>query len=127
MGYYQQHARGFSYIEILLSLAIASVLLTLFYTVIAVGPANAFEDNRSKALSVARYEIESLRTLPFESLPASGPQTPEGIAQLPDGTADLSVTDVSPGVRALTITVSWRESTGERFSTGLTTLSTDIP
>jgi len=120
--------RGFSYIEVLISLFIASIMLTVFHTVVSVGPANAYEDHRSEALTIARAELESLRTLPVESLPESGPRDFVGLSILPFGRAEVVVNEQEAGVYDVSVLVAWRESTGdEEFSVMLTTLVADIP
>lgn len=99
---------GFTIIEVLVTLLIIGVTL-LLYTVISNSiTLNKYNRYKEVALRVAETSLQNLRTIDYNSLPASGPFTNAQIQTLPEGSANLEITEVSTGLSKATVTVSWR-------------------
>lgn len=99
---------GFTIIEVVVTLLIIGVTL-LLYTVISNSiTLNKYNRYKEVALRVAETSLQDLRTIDYNSLPASGPFTNAQIQTLPEGSANLEITEVSTGLSKATVTVSWR-------------------
>lgn len=117
--------RGFSLIEIVVSLFIFSVLLILFQSLLT-GDANArATKDEGTALSAARSELEQLRTSGYDALPVAGPITNDLVTQELNGSMALAESDYNAKTKQVTVTVTWKEPERSTPSTvSLTTLIT---
>jgi len=99
---------GFTIIEVLVTLLIIGVTL-LLYTVISNSiTLNKYNRYKEVALRSAETRLQDLRTVSYDSLPTSGTFTNAQIQTLPEGTANLEITEISTGLSEATVTVSWR-------------------
>ncbi|HMR55382.1 MAG TPA: type II secretion system protein [Candidatus Doudnabacteria bacterium] len=104
---------GFTIIEVLVTLLIIGVTL-LLYTVISNSiTLNKYNRYKEVALRSAETRLQDLRTTSYDSLPSSGSFTNAQIQTLPDGTANLEITEISAGLAEATVTVSWRSPSSD--------------
>ncbi|HCB02320.1 MAG TPA: hypothetical protein DEP19_08055 [Anaerolineae bacterium] len=69
---------------------------------------NKYNRYKEVALRSAETRLQDLRTVSYDSLPTSGTFTNAQIQTLPEGTANLEITEISTGLSEATVTVSWR-------------------
>ena len=120
-------SRGFTLIEVLVSLFIISVMLLLFQAVLRSASLVTSTRNRDAALSIARNEIEELRATGYDALPSSGPFTDDLLSTLPSGSAAVTISDLNSGTKQVITIVSWQErNRTESSSVSLSTLITKI-
>jgi len=113
-------ARGFTLIEVLVSVFIVGMTLALFVTssLLTRSADNSLQD--SLALRIASDKLEELRLLGYDALPQSGAFSDARLSSLPSGSASLTVGTYNAGTKSATVTVSWVESATSTVS--LTTL-----
>lgn len=117
--------RGFSLIEVIITIFILGTMLVASQAIFLGAPLIQSTRNQDLALKIARNEIEVLRALGYESLPASGSFTDSLLSSLSSGTGALVVSDFNTGTKQVVVTVSWEErETAE--SVVLSTLITKI-
>jgi prepilin-type N-terminal cleavage/methylation domain-containing protein len=120
-------SRGFSLIEVVISLFVIGVTIALTTTMLTLMPLSRHAKDQSLALSIAANEVEGLRALGYASLPASGSFSDAQLALLPQGSGALSVTDFNARTKQVEVTVSWQENASAASSSiALTTLITDV-
>lgn len=102
-----QKQSGFSIIEVVLTLFIISVTLVMFQLVANSVVLNKYNKYKEVALRVAEHQVQSLRTTPYNSLPASGSFNNSLLANLPSGSGAMTLTQVQDGLTQVTVTVSW--------------------
>ncbi|HEX5774659.1 MAG TPA: type II secretion system protein [Candidatus Paceibacterota bacterium] len=119
--------RGFTLLEVVISIFVVGVAATLAGTLLHVVPLARHTKYEDVALKVAANEIEMFRALGYESLPASGPIANPLLAGLPQGEGETTVIDYNDDTKEVTATVSWVAAVGQATSTvALTTLITNI-
>jgi prepilin-type N-terminal cleavage/methylation domain-containing protein len=120
--------RGFSLIEVLVSLLIVSSMLVLFQGVLRNSVLVKTARNQEIALAIARSEIESLRIGGYTVLPLSGSFSDSLLSELPPGaTATLSVTTYNAKTKKVEVSVLWTDSGSPNPNTvSLSTLITEI-
>lgn len=112
--------RGFSLIEVTISIFIMSVMLLLLQSIIRSNVLVQTSKNQSIALSIARNKIESLRIGGYAALPASGSFSDSLISTLPlAATTTLTVTTYNARTKLVSTSVLWRD----RGSTSSSTVS----
>lgn len=107
-------ARGFSMVEILISLAVLGLTVFLYF-----GLLNSFfwiaeSRHRNLAVKIANKKIEELRSLPFDQLPPSGSFSDDLLNHLPQASATLILSDypqTSGAVKQAQININWLERT----------------
>ena len=120
------HARGFSLIEVVLTIGIVGAILIIFQSVLtssALVRTTAFGD---VALGVASSELENLRHGGYTALPASGAVADNALSALPSGSENLAVTDYNASTKKVVVTVGWVDPRGGARSIALTTLLTKV-
>jgi len=119
--------RGFSFIEVMVSLFIMSVMLLLFQTVLRSGTLVISTQNQDMALTIARNKIEKLRAEGYAAVPSSGSFSDDFLAMLPFGSAALVVSAYNAKTKQVTVNVSWQERNGTASSSvSLSTLITQV-
>lgn len=120
--------RGFSLIEIVISLFIIGVILVLMHAVIQSSSLIRTTKNQGIALSIARNEIESLRAGGYATLPASGTFSDSLISTLPAlATTTRTVSVYDAKTKQVTASVIWRDAGANASSTvSLSTLITSV-
>ncbi|MFH1178533.1 MAG: type II secretion system protein [bacterium] len=118
--------RGFSLIEIIVSIFIVCVMLILLQAVINSGILARNSKNQSIALSIARNKLESLRTGGYSVLPQSGSFYDSLLEALPQATTTLVVNEYNAKTKQVTASVIWLEPGFTASSTiSLSTLITE--
>ena len=103
---------GFTVIEVLITLFMIGASLVLFQATTNSIILNRQGGYKEIALRIADKKIQTIRTTPFASIPASGSFADPALASLPNGQANLTVTDASATLKDVTVTVSWTHYTG---------------
>jgi prepilin-type N-terminal cleavage/methylation domain-containing protein len=116
---------GFSLIEVLVSVAIIATLIVSVSLLMQRIPIDGREvRDQDVALRIARNEIEDLRALGYDALPASGPLTNTLLSALASSSAAVTVATWSTKTKRVDVTVSWRGAGLAMRSIVLTTLIT---
>ncbi len=108
--------RGFSLIEIIISLGLILITITIFGVAVNTLPLTKNTRNQNVAYHIAAKKIEELRNTQFASLPASGAFTDPGLLELASSSADLVVADYEASnlIKKVTVTVKWSEQANLR-------------
>lgn len=119
--------RGFSLIEVTVSIFIMSVMLLMLQSIIRSNVLVQTSKNQSIALSIARNKIESLRIDGYAALPASGSFSDSLLSTLPlAATTTLTVTIYNARTKLVSTSVLWRDRGSTSSSTvSLSTLLTE--
>ena len=117
--------RGFTLIEILVTVFILGVMVALFTAALEVASATRVARHEDLALKIANLEMETLRGLGYDALPASGAFSDSLLSALPSSSASTSITDFNAKTKKVIVGVGWREESGNRVIS-LTTLVTQI-
>lgn len=108
----QLNQSGFSIIEVLITLFMVGVTLLLFQATANAIILNRYARYREVALRIADKEIQTLRTTPFASLPASGSFADSLMSTIPSGQGSLTITDLNSSLKNVTVTVTWKNPRG---------------
>jgi prepilin-type N-terminal cleavage/methylation domain-containing protein len=120
-------SRGFSLIEVLVSIFIMGVMLVMLQAVLRSNVLVKMSKNQGVALSIARNEIEILRMGGYDSLPASGSFYSDLLSTIPGAVTELAVDDYNAKTKQVTVQVSWKDSGATASSTvSLSTLITQV-
>jgi len=118
-------SRGFSLIEIIVSIFIVGVMLFVSQAILFGAPIVKNAKDQDLALKIAGNEIEGLRALGYASLPSSGSFSDSMLASLTSGSGNIIISDFNTGTKKVVATVSWTEK-GTTKSISLSTLITKI-
>lgn len=99
--------KGFTIIEIVITLFMIGVTLVLFQATANSVVLNKYGRYREIALRIADNQMQTIRTTAFASIPPSGNFVDSGLASIPNGLGTLTVTDVSSTLKIVTVTVTW--------------------
>jgi Tfp pilus assembly protein PilV len=102
--------RGFAMVEVIISIFILAAMLVIYGRANDTIAMNQGVKYQEIALRIAHSQIETLRSLPYDSLPSSGPFADTELASLPQGTGSVSVTAFNSSTKNVTVTVSWVEA-----------------
>jgi len=103
-------SRGFSLIEVVISIFIIGVMLVLLHAVSQNSVLVRSAKNRGIALAVARDKVESLRIGGYASLPQSGTFSNSLMSTLPPGaTTTLTVSAYNAKTTQVAVGVTWTE------------------
>ena len=120
-------SRGFSLIEVVMTLFIIGVAFTLYHGALQ----NVFLSRNAKdqeiALRVANNKMGALRAAGYANLPPNGSFTDTQLNAIPAGVGSVTISTFNTQTKAVMVTVSWNEpSIGSTRSVVLSTLITDI-
>ena len=103
---------GFTLLEIVLSLFLVLAIIVMLLSASGTFVSSRNSNLRSIAAKIESREIETLRKMNFDSLPASGSFTDSDLSKLPQGSAaqTLSPYQTSPDIKLVTIRVNWIEN-----------------
>ncbi len=112
------HRRGFSLIEVIVSIFIMGVMLLLLQAVLRAGTLTQTSKNQGIALSIARNELEILRTGGYSALPPSGSFADSLLNTLPGvATTTLAVSAYNARTAQVTASVIWMDPGSTASST----------
>ena len=119
-------SRGFSLIEVIISILFVGVMLILIQAVIHSSVLVRTAKNHGIALSIARNELEGLRAGGYAALPSSGSFADTLLNTLPKAaTTTLTVSDYNEKTKQVVVSVVWLNSGMTASSTvSLSTLIT---
>lgn len=118
-------SRGFSLIEITVSIFIVGIVLLLLQAVLQSSILVRTTKSQGIALTIARNELELLRANGYALLPTTNSFSSDLLSSLPSATTTLSVTTYNPTTKKVTVSVIWLEPGSAASST--VSLSTLIP
>lgn len=121
-------ARGFTLVEVIVSIFIIGIMLILLQSVTRTGVFVRNTKFESIALSITRNEIEALRTAGYTNLPSSGTFSDSLLSSLPQGaTTTLTISAYNTKTKQVIANVIWLDPSATASSTvSLTTLITQI-
>ncbi len=120
-----QTSRGFSLIEVTVTIFIVGILLLMFQAILQSSILVRTTKSQGIALTIARNELETLRAGGYATLPQSGSFSNSLLSTLPSATSSLTVSVYNAGTKQVVAKVIWRESGSSASSTvSLSTLIT---
>lgn len=121
MGWHRKSGKGFSLIEVVVSIFVIGVMIVASAALLGGVPASRLARNQSIALTVAQNQIESLRAAGYAALPASGPFSDTELSALSSGAGSIAIAAYDARTKRIDVSVSWEEEAGPQAIT-LTTL-----
>lgn len=118
--------RGFSLIEVVVSIGIMGVALLAVGTLTHTVPLSQQTRYETLALAIATDEIGGVRGGGYSSVPASGSFTSADMSSLPSGAGTVAVSDYNDKTKQVTVTVSWQKPGLTARSISLSTLITEV-
>jgi Tfp pilus assembly protein PilV len=117
---------GFSIMEIVIAMFMISMVLVIYHAASNTVILNKGSKHQEVALRIAASKLETLRTTPFTSLPASESFSDPLLSSLPQGQAQLTMSDYNDRTKQALVVVSWLSPTkaGSRQQVQLETLIT---
>lgn len=118
-------SRGFTLIEVVISVALVGALIAFFSTATIITQITRTAKYRDIALRIASSEIADLRAGGYDALPSSGSFSDSLLSSLPDATTSIAVSDYNDSTREVAVTVGWQNGNLATSSITLTTLVTE--
>ncbi len=119
--------KGFSLIEVVVSLFVIGVVILLASSILKAAPLSRHAKFEGTAATIASNELETLRALGYDALPANGTFSDALLSTLPAGSGSYASSDFNTKTKQVTVTVSWVETGATASSTvSLTTLVASI-
>lgn len=103
-------SRGFSLVEVIVSIFIVGVMLLLLQAIIYSGVLVRTSKSQGIALAIARSELEILRAGGYAALPSSGSFSNSLLSSLPNATTTLIVNSYNEKTKQVTANVIWTDS-----------------
>ena len=100
---------GFSILEVPIALMIVAVMLLIYGAASNSVSLNSNSRHQDLAHFIAVSEMEDLRALGYDNLPASGGFSHPLLGNLPSSAAVLTVGDYNDNTKQITVKVSWQE------------------
>jgi len=118
-------SRGFSLIEVTITIFVVGVLLLLFQAVLQTSVLVRTTKSQGIALTIVRNELELLRAGGYAAVPPSGSFSNSLLSSIPSATTTLTVSDYNSSTKQVTAKVIWTETGAPTLSTvSLSTLIT---
>ncbi len=114
--------KGFSLLEIVVSIAVIAGLFMLYTAVINNISLSKTIKQRDVALKIASHEIEGLRAGGYSSLPSTGSFTDSNLSSLLSGAGTVTVSNYNSKTKQIVVTVLWTDFSGNSQSVSLSTL-----
>lgn len=116
---------GYTLIEVVVTFALMSAVFVIFQASINSILLNRRVKHQELALRVATTKMEQIRSLSYDTVPASGSFNDALLAQLPEASATVTVSDYDAATKRVAVSVSWRERGSQTLrDVTLTTLVT---
>lgn len=121
-----RNKQGFTLVEVLISLFVLSVSIT--FAVIIINTIKLTRDGAHEgvAFRIANSKLDAMRAAGYDSLPADGPFTADGLSSIPQGAASTTATVYNEKIKEVLVGVSWLGSEGNTRYVSLTTLITEV-
>ena len=103
--------RGFSLIEVIVSIFVLGTMLVFFASSFSVNRLSRDMQRQDIALRIIKQKMEELRALTYTGLPANGTFSNSLLSSLTNGVGSTTVSDYSATLKQATVGVSWNEST----------------
>lgn len=117
--------RGFSLLEVVVSVFIIGMMLLLLQAIARSGALIHNSRNKTVALTIARNEIDVLRSGGYAALPSQTTFYDALVSSLPSATTTLSITAYNTTTKQVVVGVRWQEpGLTASSSLSLTTLIT---
>jgi len=100
---------GMTIIEVLVSLFMVGVALLLMHASVNSLLINRNAKHQELAARIAASQMEELRNTTYLSLPGSGSFTHPLLINLPQGEANMTLTNFNATTKEISVVVSWRE------------------
>jgi prepilin-type N-terminal cleavage/methylation domain-containing protein len=127
LGKIRKQQRGFSLLEIIITIAIIGMILLLYQIFLSNLFLSRDAKNQEIALRIANNKIEELRAVGYDSLPSSGVFFDTQLNLLSQSSAAMTITDFNADTKQVLITIQWFEPTSPTPKTiSLTTLVTKV-
>ncbi len=109
--------RGFTLLEIVLALFLVLAIIVMLLSASGTLVSSRSSNLRGIAAKIESREIETLRKMNFDSLPATGSFTDADLSKLPQGTATqtLSSYQSSPDIKLVEVQVNWIENSAAKL------------
>jgi|SRR3989344_448817 len=117
--------RGFSLLEIVISIGIIGIALVASEALVHAVPLARQTNHEDLALTIATNEMGALRSLGYGSLPSSGSFSDPLLTSLPSGAGMLAISAFNAKTKQASVTVSWQEPGSAARSIVLSTLVTE--
>lgn len=103
--------RGFTLIELVITIGLMVVALFSYFVVLQTVASTRFLKHQTLSYQVALKKVEELKSLPFSSLPSTGPFTDSALSVLSQPQANLTISNYggSAQLKEITVTISWQE------------------
>ena len=118
--------RGFSLVEIVVSIGIVGVTLLALGALVHTAPLARMTHDKDIALAVASDELEGLRSGGYAALPPSGSFSNVLLSTLPASAGTLTVSAYNAKTKQVDVSVSWQDAGQAPQTVSLTTLITEI-
>lgn len=108
--------RGFSLLEIVLSMFLVLAIITMIISASSTYISSRSSGLRTVAARITSRQIETLRKLDYDTLPASGLFSDPDLSRLPQSSATQTLTDYqgSPDIKLVTVQVNWSENSAAK-------------
>jgi len=120
----ERFGRGFTLIEVLISIFVLGALVALFTTALMTANITRAARHEDIALKIASYKLEELRALGYANLPASGSFSNSLLSSLASSSASTSISDFNAKTKKAVVSVGWQEGSLGTHIISLTTLIT---
>ncbi|MBX4187757.1 MAG: type II secretion system GspH family protein [Candidatus Doudnabacteria bacterium] len=109
---------GMTLIELVVSMAMIGSLVVLYSSLFNVIIVTKNMKRENLAYHIANQKMEELRATPYLSLPPSATFTNTNLSQLPQSSANFTVTNYSTysGMKEFVVTVNWNDGTAKNVT-----------
>lgn len=117
-----RYQRGFSLIEVILTIGIVGTILVVFQAVLTSSALVRTTTFEGVALKIAESKLNVLRHGGYAALPPSGSLTDTNLSLLPEGAETVTVSSFNTGTKQVTVSVSWSDPRAGARTVSMTTL-----